>query len=124
MFKYLLTMIVLMLLLVIGTYTVHSEAVYASGSVGGGTGPTNDPISRRIHREAERLYNQGRRIFRKRIACAQADCLVGEDVIKRSNAADYLEKFNNEAEFLTALDAEEREALSAYMNKRYRLEIE
>lgn len=98
--------------------------VFASGSIGGSTGPTNDPISRRKQREATRLYNMGRKIFRKRIDCDDDGCLVGEDIIERSNAAEYVSKFNNDPQFTDVLEEAEIAALTAYLNERYRLRLD
>lgn len=102
--------------------------VYASGSTGGGGAsrdfPQTDPRASRQQREAERLYNQGRKLFRKRIDCDDSDCLVGEDVIDRDNAVDYLIKFNSDEQFTNELDKNEIRALSVYMIRRYRIEIQ
>ena len=110
------------------TNTSDSVA-YASGSSGGSRGGGGaslpaTPRASREQREAERLYNQGRKLFRKRLDCDDSDCLVGEDVINRDNATDYLIQLNQDEKYSQALDDDEIRALSVYMIRRYRIQIQ
>lgn len=102
-----------------------SSQVYASGGASSGPPgrgfdlPQSSPQQRRV----ERLYNQGRKVFRRKVSCNDG-CLVARGVINNDNAAGFLLAMHNEDRFKQALDDDELQAVSVYMLQRYNIRIE
>lgn len=104
----------------------ESNDAFASGaSRSGGTGGASVPTPRRSPQEdrLDRLFNQGRKVFRSKISCNQG-CLVAENVISDNNAADFLVSIHNQPRFKEALNNDELQAVSVYMLRRYDIKIE
>ncbi len=99
-----------------------TSQLHASGSTSGSSSidlPSSAPQDRRI----ERLYNQGRKVFRRKVSCNDG-CLVAEDIINNNNAANFLLAIHNQPRFKEALNEDEIQAVSVYMLRRYDIKID
>lgn len=125
--KVLTTSLTVLVLLFNQAFVSDSNNAFASGaSRSGGTGgAASIPAPRRSPQEdrLDRLFNQGRKVFRSKISCNQG-CLVAENVISDDNAADFLVSIHNQPRFKEALNNDELQAVSVYMLRRYDIKIE
>ncbi len=102
-----------------------SSQAFASGGATGSTSRSFDLPSSpsREDRRIERLYNQGRKVFRRKVSCNDG-CLVAGDIINNDNAAGFLLALHNQPRFKDALDQDEIQAVSVYMLRRYDIKVE
>lgn len=101
-----------------------SGQTYASG--GATTAPSRGfdlPQTSPQQRRIDRLYNQGRKLFRRKVSC-NSGCLVADDVINDENAAGFLLAMHNQERFQEALNERELQAVSVYMLRRFDIKIE
>lgn len=108
------------------TVLMQSGQAYASGGASSRPAPSRGfdaPRTTPEQRRAERLYDQGRKVFRRKVSCDDG-CLVADDVINNNNAAGFLLAIHNQPRFQEALDDEEIQAVSVYMLRRFEIKIE
>ncbi len=108
------------------TALMQSGQAYASGGASSSPAPSRGydaPRQTPEQRRIDRLYDQGRKVFRRKVSCDDG-CLVADDVINNNNAADFLLAIHNQPRFKEALEDEEIQAVSVYMLRRYDIKIE
>lgn len=107
------------------TSLIQPGQVLASGGASSGSsGREFDvPATTPEQRHTDRLYDQGRKLFRRKVSCNNG-CLVADDVINNNNAAGFLLAIHNQPRFQEALDDKEIQAVSIYMLRRFDIKIE